>query len=90
MAVDHIRRGAAFGMAVCPGEVALNDRPVTALDQRMAHETRRRAGFRGFPVQPRIRAGGREPRKASAGSGAALLIPETREQNQNKISVWSS
>lgn len=49
--MDHVQRGASFGMAISLGQVTLHDQAWAVLHQRMADETEHCPGAGRLPVK---------------------------------------
>lgn len=60
--MDHVQRGASFGMTVSPGQVALHDQAWAVLHQRMPHEAQHRPGAWRFLVEPGLMISGQDMR----------------------------
>ena len=71
MAVDHVECRAAFGVAVGPGQLGLDDEAVAVLHQRMPHVAQHRTGALRLAEQPGIGVGDR-----GMGGVGALLAAE--------------
>ena len=52
--MNHVRRGAPFGMAVCLGQVALNDQATSVLHQGMTDAEQHRTCAGGFLAETRF------------------------------------
>ena len=60
MAMDHVEGGAPFGIAVCLGQVALQDQSLAVFHQGMADEAQHRSGSRRLLVKAHVWISGQD------------------------------